>query len=115
MNSSPLTGQELLAKVAKHKSLTKQELAIACGYVASDGKRSRFEAFLIALAEATKALPARIKRKPGHRLGYKVKVCSNNHFVALGAGYGDLIGAKPGDTIEIKHVGKTLVLRLAKD
>lgn len=109
-----LTGSDLLAKVSELKSLPRREVAIACGYVASDG-RVRWLSFLNALTYAKKALKTPTEPEKSYPLSWRFKLQNSPHAFQFSRGYARLIGAKPGDIIEIKHVGNSLVLRLAKD
>ena len=111
----PLTGAELLAKVKEIGQAPRDHVAIACGYVRSNGKPA-LTAFFEALnaAHGINLSPASTARKPraGKPLSWNVAV-SKTGMIPVSAGYGTLLGLAPEDRVTIEHVGDSLVLRKA--
>lgn len=102
---SPLTGQQLLDKIAEMKTASRGEIAIACGYIKTH-KNRKHSPNIGAYAEAVIAAHnldigvVELRRKPGKRRSYSTAV---NKFgtVAIRIAYTNEAGWKPGDTIGI--------------
>jgi hypothetical protein len=110
-----LTGSELLAKVKELGQAPRDQIAIACGYVNKAGKPA-FTAFFEALnaAHGLALAPATSTRKPraGKPLSWNVAVAKSG-MIPISAGYSSLLGLEPGDRVDIRQDGDSLVLTKA--
>jgi hypothetical protein len=117
----PLTGPELLSKVNElnQKGATKTTLARETGYVSTttEGKtRTNFTGFYEALLQAKGALhDQQRKGRPGRPLSYRTKVLSGVGHVVIGARYLEQLGAKEGDTFQIRISRGRITLEPAPD
>lgn len=113
--TAPLEGDELKARVAQLSPAPETELATACGYINAAGRPS-VAAFTKALsyAHGILAKPEKAKRSgAGRGLGYVISAGKATGNLVLSAGYAELIGVEPGASVEVKHVGNSLVLHPA--
>jgi hypothetical protein len=113
--TTPLEGDALKARVAELRPAPETDLATACGYVNAAGK-ANVAAFTKALSYAHGLIdaPTKAPRASGGRgLGFSISAGKTTGNLVLSAGYAELIGVKPGETVEIKHVGNSLVLHPA--
>ena len=97
-----LTGQELLAKVKELATYSREEKAIACGYV-TDDKRADMTKFRHALldAEGIFADEAQESKKAGRQATYRTKVQANN-ILMVGSSYTKEMDLKPGTQFEVR-------------
>jgi hypothetical protein len=107
--SAPLTGDALIARVAELKPASEASIAIECGYRSEAGK-ARLAAFKSALLDAhgLGLAPAKGAGK-GRPLSFVVTVGTKGQ-IALGGGYSELIGAAPGEQVEVRLQDQALVL-----
>ena len=112
--TTPLTGDELKARLAELGQTDEGAAAITCGYVSKTGKASlaafrqaRLEAHGLALG-APKATTGR-KGKP---LSFTVTTGKTGNIVMAG-GYSALLGIAPGGQVAIRHQGDALILTAA--
>lgn len=110
MDSMPLTGNELKAKLAELGQVDEATAALACGYVTKNGKASlgsfrqaQLEAHGLALSK-----PKAAGRK-GRALSFTVTTSAKGNIV-LSGGYSALIGIEPGGSVQITQQGNSLVL-----
>jgi hypothetical protein len=106
VETAPLTGPDLLAKVKKLGDASKSELVRSCGYVSTkkDGtERLNYTAFYEALLEAkgTDLGKKPGKASPGRKLSFNTKVQFNGNLM-VGKAYTHLLDLQPGDEFEIK-------------
>ncbi len=102
-----LTGKDLLKKVKKLGSVSREEKAIECGYysIAENGqKRVSMVKFLNALIEAEGIdldnENSFETKKRGRSANYRIKVQSNCNL-SIGKAYTEKMGLKPGDEFEV--------------
>lgn len=103
---SPLTGEDLLAKVKELDGTEKKELAKACGYLTytkSGQERVNLMQFYNALLEAENVeLDASDEvGTRGRAPTFRVSVHKNGNLL-IGAAYTKEMGLNPGDEFEIK-------------
>lgn len=112
--AKPLTGKDLVAKVKQLNTLTREEKAKACGYVAIEkggSERIKTIAFLNALLDAEGidlgSQSANGNGNRGRTASYRVSVQANGNLL-VGYAYTQEMDAKPGDEFEIsvgrKHI-----------
>jgi hypothetical protein len=116
MDSTMLTGPELLTRVKELADASKSELVRECGYVSTkkDGsERLNFTAFYEALLEAKGVSlgdgASQGRGKGGRKLSYVTKVQFNGNLL-VGKAYTAQLGLQPGDEFEIKLGRKQIKL-----
>lgn len=108
--TTPLEGEALKARVAELSPAPETELATACGYVNAAG-RPNVAAFTKALSYAHGLLTKPEKRGgAGRGLGYVISAGKSTGNLVLSAGYAELIGVAPGDSVTVQHINNALVL-----
>lgn len=120
VETAPLTGPDLLAKVKELGDASKSDLVRASGYVSfkKDGsERLNYTAFYEALLEAKGTDLGRKPGKTGRKLSFNTKVQFNGNLM-VGKAYTHLLDLQPGDEFEIKlgrNQIKLVPLRSAAD
>ena len=112
-SAAPLTGEQLLAKIAELEGATKEQKAKECGYVtvAKNGQeRVNMMKFYNALMDA-KGIEldgnGEAPRRGGKAASYRVAVQSNGNLL-VGAAYTKQLELQPGEEFQIqlgrKHI-----------
>lgn len=110
----PLTGNDLIEKVKQLGNLSREEKAIACGYITiskNGSERIKVMAFLNALLDAD-GMNLDVQSQSstgvgGRKPSYRVSVQSNGNIL-IGSAYTKEMDAQPGEVFEIslgrKHI-----------
>lgn len=99
-NSNPLTGKELMERLASLGDLPRSKQAIACGYAYPNTGRANIAAFCKAIADA--AVPF-VQKKRGRTVKNSGTVTKANALL-ISRFWVNQIGAESGDRVKIEAI-----------